>query len=45
VLVNLPKKQIANFFSECLVLGVYDANGAVILLNPDKTALNGAVIG
>lgn len=45
VLVNLPTKQIANFFSECLVMGVYDENGSVILLNPDKTAPNGAVIG
>jgi tRNA-binding protein len=45
VLVNLPKKQIANFFSECLVMGIYDESGAVILLDPDKAAPNGAVIG
>ena len=34
--VNFPKKQIANFFSECLVLGVYDENNQVLLLTTDK---------
>ena len=29
--VNFPVKQIANFFSECLVLGVYDENNEVVL--------------
>ncbi len=43
--VNFPPKQIANFFSECLVLGVYDENNQVILLHPDKTASNGQRIG
>lgn len=43
--VNFPPKQIANFFSECLVLGVYDANNQVILLQPDKTVANGQRIG
>ena len=43
--VNFPPRQIANFFSECLVLGVYDANNQVILLQPDKTTLNGQRIG
>ncbi len=42
--VNFPLKQIANFISECLVLGVYTTNG-VILLQPDKTVDNGAKIG
>jgi tRNA-binding protein len=32
--VNFPPKQIANFYSECLVLGVYDKNNNVILLKP-----------
>jgi tRNA-binding protein len=32
--VNFPPKQIADFISECLVLGVYDENKDVILLQP-----------
>jgi tRNA-binding protein len=43
--VNFPPKQIANFFSECLVLGVYDENNQVILLQPDKPVPNGQRIG
>ena len=43
--VNFPVKQIANFFSECLVLGVYDNNNNVILLQPDKPVNNGQPIG
>ncbi|HEY8402077.1 MAG TPA: tRNA-binding protein [Cytophagaceae bacterium] len=34
--INFPPKQIANFISECLVLGVPTADGHVILLEPDK---------
>ncbi len=43
--VNFPVKQIANFFSECLVLGVYDSNNEVVLLTPDKLVQNGGAIG
>lgn len=43
--VNFPPKQIANFFSECLVLGVYDPNGNVILLQPERPVENGQRIG
>jgi tRNA-binding protein len=43
--VNFPPKQIANFFSECLVLGVYDENNQVILLQPGKPVQNGQKIG
>lgn len=43
--VNFPVKQIANFFSECLVLGVYDADNNVVLLTPDKPVQNGGAIG
>ena len=39
--VNFPTKQIANFFSECLVLGAIQADGSVILLQPDKVVENG----
>ena len=43
--LNFPVKQIATFFSECLVLGVYDTDGQVVLLKPDKEVQNGGKIG
>lgn len=43
--INLPPKQIANFISECLVLGVYTAEKKVILLQPRQTVANGMKIG
>jgi tRNA-binding protein len=43
--VNFPVKQIANFFSECLVLGVYNENNHVVLLQPSLPVKNGCKIG
>ncbi len=43
--VNFPVKQIANFFSECLVLGVYTKDKNVVLLSPLQKVDNGAKIG
>lgn len=43
--VNFPPKQIANFFSECLVLGVYSDKKEVVLLTPDRKVGNGWKIG
>ena len=43
--VNFPVKQIANFFSECLVLGVYNENNDVVLLQPTLAVKNGSKIG
>ncbi len=43
--VNFPPKQIANFFSECLVLGVYNSGKEVILLQPSLPVGNGDKIG
>lgn len=43
--VNFPPKQIADFFSECLVLGVYDENKNVVLIQPKHSVSNGAKIG
>jgi tRNA-binding protein len=43
--INFPPKQIANFFSECLVLGVYTDQKEVVLLQPDKKVENGWRIG
>jgi tRNA-binding protein len=44
--VNFPKKQIANFFSECLVLGVYSEDKKdVTLLTPSLPTKNGMQVG
>ncbi|MFD0835530.1 tRNA-binding protein [Mariniflexile aquimaris] len=42
-IVNFPKKQIAKFSSECLVLGAVIGKD-VILLNPETKVKNGAII-
>ena len=43
--VNFPPKQIADFISECLVLGIYDENMDVVLLMPGHPVANGLKIG
>lgn len=43
--VNFPVKQIANFFSECLVLGVYNEDNNVVVLQPSLKVKNGCKIG
>ena len=43
--VNFPPRQIANFFSECLVLGIYTDKNEVVLLSPGKEVQNGWKIG
>lgn len=43
--INFPVKQIANFFSECLVLGIYDEDNNVVLLQPERKVSNGMKIG
>lgn len=44
-IVNFPPKQIANFISECLVLGVYAEENKVVLLKPEQPVKNGQQIG
>ena len=39
--INFPKKQIGDLFSEVLVLGFPDENNEPILISPDKKLLNG----
>ena len=39
--VNFPRKQIGNFMSECLVLGVTSDDGDVVLLKPEVGVRNG----
>lgn len=43
--VNFHPKQIANFMSECLVMGVIGEEKEVILLSPDRQVPNGLRIG
>ncbi|QTD38260.1 tRNA-binding protein [Polaribacter batillariae] len=43
-IVNFKPKQIANFISEVLVLGVYNSNGNVVLLQASKKIKNGEPI-
>lgn len=40
--VNFPPRQIANFFSEVLVLGLTDQDGYIVLLQPRSTVDDGA---
>ncbi len=43
-IVNFPKKQVADFMSECLVLGVYSEQG-VVLLSVERPCKNGDKLG
>jgi tRNA-binding protein len=43
--VNFPPRRIAGFRSEVLVLGVYDTDGTVILLRPDRPVAPGQRVG
>ncbi len=42
--VNFPPKQIADFFSEVLVLGIY-SNKGVVLIEPDQKVEKGDKLG
>ncbi len=41
--VNFPKKQIANFMSECLLLGAVNIKD-VVLLHPQQQVTNGSTV-
>lgn len=43
--VNFPPRQVANFISEVLVLGVYGNEKEVILLQADRVVENGSKVG
>jgi tRNA-binding protein len=40
-IVNFKPRQIANFMSECLVMGIYNKTGNVVLLQASKSIKNG----
>jgi len=40
-IVNFKSRQIANFMSQCLVLGVYNTDGNVVLLQASEPIKNG----
>ncbi len=40
--VNFPTRQIGPFMSEVLTLGFADANGAVVLIQPQQPVPNGS---
>ncbi len=43
--VNFPPKRVAGLKSEVLVLGVYDPDGNVVLLRPDRPVPPGQPVG
>lgn len=42
--INFPPKQIANFLSECLVLGAVNEQNEVVLLNPEFSVVKGGEV-
>ena len=43
-IINFYPRQIANFMSECLILGVYNKDGHVVLLQTSQPIKNGEQI-
>ncbi|MDP2088452.1 MAG: tRNA-binding protein [Flavobacteriaceae bacterium] len=43
-IINFKPKQIANFISECLLLGVANNQNEIVLLKSDKSIMNGSTI-
>jgi tRNA-binding protein len=43
-IVNFPARQIADFMSECLILGIPDEAGKVVLLQAERKVSNGLKI-
>ena len=43
--INFPPKQIGPFMSECLVTGLIQDDGSVVLAVPDRPVVNGLRLG
>lgn len=43
--INFPPKQIGPFMSECLVTGLVQEDGSVVLAIPDQPVANGLRLG
>jgi tRNA-binding protein len=43
--VNFPPRQIANFFSEVLTLGVVVGDGDIVLVHPERVVAPGSRVG
>lgn len=43
-IVNFKPKQIANFISECLILGVANDDGNIVLLKTSSKIINGTQV-
>ncbi|MBG81591.1 MAG: tRNA-binding protein [Phycisphaerae bacterium] len=39
--INLGERQIGSIISQCLVLGIPDADGKVVLIQPDRRTADG----
>ena len=42
--VNFPPKQIGSFMSECLITGFHNSDNNVVLVVPDQSISNGALL-
>ncbi len=42
--LNFPPRQIADFMSECLVLGAVETDGKVVLLQTERRTENGLLV-
>jgi len=43
--INFKPKQIANFMSECLILGAVGDENEVVLIQPERRVVDGSRIG
>ena len=43
-LLNIPPRNIAGFISEFLLLGLEDENGSIVLVQPQYSVPNGALL-
>lgn len=42
--LNFPPRQVADFMSECLVLGAVETDGKVVLLQTERQTENGLLV-